>query len=82
MSAPVICLRTVEKIRRIVKILGLESLSHNGFPVVEDYTPENSDPVSRELAGVKWNLFERTSPSRKVDIILLPGELAPVGDNY
>ncbi|MEG7522270.1 MAG: hypothetical protein M3H12_04110, partial [Chromatiales bacterium] len=46
MSAPVICLRTVEQIRRIVKILGLESLSHNGFPVVEDYTPENSDPVS------------------------------------
>ncbi|KAK2180880.1 hypothetical protein NP493_422g00000 [Ridgeia piscesae] len=53
MSAPVICLRTVEKIRRIVKILGLESLSHNGFPVVEDYTPENSDPTTVTFGRLK-----------------------------
>ncbi|KAI0228543.1 H(+)/Cl(-) exchange transporter 7 [Lamellibrachia satsuma] len=53
MSSPVICLRTVEKIRRIVKILGLVSLSHNGFPVVEDYTPENSDPTTATFGRLK-----------------------------
>ena len=46
MSAPVVCLRTVDKIRRVVKILTLDTLSHNGFPVVEDYTPESSNGVS------------------------------------
>ena len=37
MSHPVIVLQTKEKVGKIVDILKAES--HNGFPVVQDYTP-------------------------------------------
>lgn len=40
MSSPVECLKTQEKIGRIVKILD-DPESHNGFPVVDDYDPDS-----------------------------------------
>ena len=39
MSHPVSVLQTTEKVGRIVDIL--KSESHNGFPVVQDYTPHS-----------------------------------------
>ena len=40
------CLRTMENIGRIVNILNDDEDSHNGFPVVEDYDPDDMEAVS------------------------------------
>ena len=45
MTFPVETFRTVEKIGRIRKVLSSDA-SHNGYPVVEDYYPENPDKVN------------------------------------
>ena len=50
MSHPVTVLRTVEKVGNIVDILKRET--HNGFPVVQDYTPDSetvSSPATSTL---------------------------------
>ncbi len=44
MSVPVVCMRSVEKIGRIMKILNSEG-SHNGFPVVDDFYPDQPEKV-------------------------------------
>ena len=59
MTFPVITFRTVEKIGRILKVLNSDA-SHNGYPVVEDYYPDNPDKVG--------NVFINTS-------VLYPGIL-------
>ena len=47
MSTPVISMRTNENIGRIMNILSDEEDSHNGFPVVEDFDPDNMEGVSK-----------------------------------
>ena len=60
MSSPVICLRTLESIRRIAHIMECDNLSHNGFPVVDC---DENDQVSsfyrtRFLIQLCWiNLY-------------------------
>ncbi len=48
MSTPVVILRTVERIGRIVKVID-DADAHNGFPVVEDYDPNASVSLSMSL---------------------------------
>ncbi len=50
MSVPVVCMRSVEKIGRIMKILNSEG-SHNGFPVVDDFYPDQPEKVRIGLEG-------------------------------
>jgi len=51
MSTPVVCFRTMENIGRIVNILQDEEDSHNGFPVVEDYDPDDMEAMMSGTFG-------------------------------
>ena len=44
MTSPVITLRSQENIGRIAKILDNPD-AHNGYPVVDDFDPENVRPA-------------------------------------
>jgi hypothetical protein len=49
MSTPVIVMRSNENIGRMMYIMADDEDSHNGFPVVEDYDPDNMEGVRHGL---------------------------------
>ena len=57
MNSPVTCLRTMESISRILHIMECETLSHNGFPVVDcDHHDQVSKGTKIELKPL-LNIF-------------------------
>ena len=56
MSTPAVVMRTVENIGRIMNILADDEDSHNGFPVVEDYDPDNMEGVRQPVRSM-YNIF-------------------------
>lgn len=55
MSAPVTCLRRIERVGTVVDILSDTSSNHNGFPVVESNpgtTQVSQEPLVRAGCGM------------------------------